>query len=296
MRNTLISILIIGLILTFLIGIFQLLNHTYIKAEFKNADPMPPRMEVFYKGYKLGTTRKIRISDDFKTTYLYITLNQRGLHLPKNISAEVKQYDKETKYVALIYPSAPSLRFIKTGDIIKGKSTLSLNGISDLNQAHIDSLADRGVDLLSSAKGTTESLTAMFDIVTDILEENRSNIYSITLNLRNSMENLNKTTYRMQSLSGKLDDEITRGTIRTNSKNIEQLTGNFAKSSDKIYLFSGSLGKSGDNVNVLVNNANSLVDVLKLTVCNVNDIIIAFKETLRKKFGGARVLFKQPVP
>ena len=60
-------------VISLLIGIFQLLNHTYIKAEFKNADPMPSRMDVFYKGYKLGTTRKIRISDDKKTTYLYIT-------------------------------------------------------------------------------------------------------------------------------------------------------------------------------------------------------------------------------
>lgn len=295
MRNTIISLFIIILIFTFIFGLFQFLNHTYIKAEFKNADPMPSKMDVFYKGYKLGSTSKIRISDDFRKTYLYITLNQRGLHLPKNITAEVKQYDKDTKYIALIYPSAPSLRFIKTGDIIKGKSTLSFSGISDINQAHIDSLADRGVDLLSSAKGTTDSLTSMFDIVTDILEENRTNIYAITLNLRNSMENLNVTTNRIKNISTKLDDEITRDIIRSNSKNIEKLTGNFAKSSDNFYLFSGSLDKSGNDVNILVKNANTLVDVLKLTICNINDIVLAFKDTLRKRFGGARILLKQPI-
>lgn len=53
-------------------------------------DPMPSRMGVYYKGYKLGTTSKLKISKDFKTTYLYITLNQRGLQLPKISPQELK--------------------------------------------------------------------------------------------------------------------------------------------------------------------------------------------------------------
>lgn len=295
MKNTLISLAVFISVIFVLGFLYLILNHTYIKAEFKNADPMPARMDVFYKGYKLGTTRKIRISDDFKTTFLYITLNQTGLHLPKNITAEVKKYDKETRYVDLIYPAAPSLKYIKTGDIIKGTSTISFNGISDLNQAHIDSLADRGVDLLTSAKQTTDSLTGLFDIITEMLKENRSNIYLTTLNMRNSMQNLNNTTCRLKNLSDKIDTEITNETIRINSRNIERMTGNFAKSSDKFYLLSDSLDKSGTGVNKLVNNTNTLVDIMKLTMCSINDIVSAFKETLQKKFGGARVLFKQPV-
>ncbi len=63
----------IGKILSFLLLILILggivvtyFSHTYIRAEFKKMDPMPARMGVYYKGYKLGSTNKLKISKDFK--------------------------------------------------------------------------------------------------------------------------------------------------------------------------------------------------------------------------------------
>lgn len=135
-----------------LIVIANYLNHTYIKAEFNKMDPIPSKMGVYYKGYKLGSTSRLRISKDFKKTYLYITLNQRGLHLPKNIRVKIKKYDNETKYVDIIYPKRPMIRYIRTGDTIKGDTGFIFSGISDINQAHIDDLSEKGGDLLSSAK------------------------------------------------------------------------------------------------------------------------------------------------
>ncbi len=295
MKNTIISLVVFSLIMYGLFAVYQVLNHTYIKAEFKHIDPLPSRMDVFYKGYKLGRTRKLKISNDFQTTYLYITLNQRGLHLPKNISVEIKNYDKDTKYVDIIYPAAPQLKFIKTGDVIKGKSSFTFSGISDLNQAHLDDLSEKGENLLSSAKNTTESLTEMFNLITDILNENRLNIYQITSNLRDSTNSLRLSTENLQDLSGKINNGITEKSIRNSTGNIELLTGNFAKTSDKFYLMSGSLESASKTTGELIKNTNSLVDIAKMALCNINDIIEAFKETLRKRMGGARILFKQPV-
>jgi len=271
------------------------LNHTYIKAEFKEIDPIPARMDVFYKGYKLGSTRKLKISNDFKTTYLYITLNQRGLQLPRNISVEIKNYDKDTKYVDIIYPNAPQLKYIKTGDVIKGTTTFTFSGISDLNQAHLDNLSEKGENLLSSAKNTTDSLTEMFSLITDILNENRENIFQITTNLKDSTNSLNRTSTNLERLTTKVDSEITSELIRNSGRNVEKLTGNFAKSSDNFYLMSGSLEKTSANTGDLIKNTNSLIDIAKMALCNINDIIEAFKETLSKRLGGARILFKQPV-
>ena len=87
-------IILIILIISLGFVVVNYFNHTYIKAEFKDMDPMPPKMGVYYKGYKLGTSSKVKISKDFKTTYLFITLNQRGLELPKNITVTIKQYRK----------------------------------------------------------------------------------------------------------------------------------------------------------------------------------------------------------
>ncbi len=278
-----------------LIVIANYLNHTYIKAEFNKMDPIPSKMGVYYKGYKLGSTSRLRISKDFKKTYLYITLNQRGLHLPKNIRVKIKKYDNETKYVDIIYPKRPMIRYIRTGDTIKGDTGFIFSGISDINQAHIDDLSEKGGDLLSSAKKTTDSLTEMFDLVTDILGENRENILNSTTSLKNGMKNLEQTTQNMKAMSNKINDGITKQNIQNSTKNIEQMTSNFANSSKDFISITGNFNKTSSDFFVLVPKLSTLIDVVQMSICNVNDIILGLKKTLQQKWGGARIIFGKPI-
>lgn len=278
-----------------LIVIANYLNHTYIKAEFNKMDPIPSKMGVYYKGYKLGSTSRLRISKDFKKTYLYITLNQRGLHLPKNIRVKIKKYDNETKYVDIIYPKRPMIRYIRTGDTIKGDTEFIFSGISDINQAHIDDLSEKGGDLLSSAKKTTDSLTEMFDLVTDILGENRENILNSTTSLKNGMKNLEQTTQNMKAMSNKINDGITKQNIQNSTKNIEQMTSNFANSSKDFISITGNFNKTSSDFSVLVPKLSTLIDVVQMSICNVNDIILGLKKTLQQKWGGARIIFGKPI-
>ena len=278
-----------------LIVIANYLNHTYIKAEFNKMDPIPSKMGVYYKGYKLGSTSRLRISKDFKKTYLYITLNQRGLHLPKNIRVKIKKYDNETKYVDIIYPKRPMIRYIRTGDTIKGDTGFIFSGISDINQAHIDDLSEKGGDLLSSAKKTTDSLTEMFDLVTDILGENRENILNSTTSLKNGMKNLEQTTQNMKAMSNKINDGITKQNTQNSTKNIEQMTSNFANSSKDFISITGNFNKTSSDFSVLVPKLSTLIDVVQMSICNVNDIILGLKKTLQQKWGGARIIFGKPI-
>lgn len=283
------------LIILVLIVIANYLNHTYIKAEFNKMDPIPSKMGVYYKGYKLGSTSRLRISKDFKKTYLYITLNQRGLHLPKNIRVKIKKYDNETKYVDIIYPKRPMIKYIRTGDTIKGDTGFIFSGISDINQAHIDDLSEKGGDLLSSAKKTTDSLTEMFDLVTDILGENRGNILNSTTSLKNGMKNLEQTTQNMKAMSNKINDGITKQNIQNSTKNIEQMTSNFANSSKDFISITGNFNKTSSDFSVLVPKLSTLIDVVQMSICNVNDIILGLKKTLQQKWGGARIIFGKPI-
>lgn len=276
-------------------GISTYLNHTYIKAEFDKMDPIPTRMGVYYKGYKLGSTTRLKISKDFTKTYLYITLNERGLHLPKNISIKIKKYDNDTKYVDIIYPRSPMIKYIKTGDTIKGDTGFTFSGISDINQAHLDDLSEKGGDLLSSAKKTTDSLTEMFDLVTDILTENRENIYSSTTSLKNGMANLEQTTLNMKIMSNKVNDGITKQNIQNSTKNIEKMTSNFANSSNDFISITGHVNKSSQDFSVLIPKLSVLIDTIQMSACNVNDIIVGLKKTLQQKFGGARIIFGKPM-
>lgn len=290
------KIILLVIIIAFLgFGISTYLNHTYIKAEFDKMDPIPTRMGVYYKGYKLGSTTRLKISKDFTKTYLYITLNERGLHLPKNISIKIKKYDNDTKYVDIIYPRSPMIKYIKTGDTIKGDTGFTFSGISDINQAHLDDLSEKGGDLLSSAKETTDSLTEMFDLVTDILTENRENIYSSTTSLKNGMANLEQTTLNMKIMSNKVNDGITKQNIQNSTKNIEKMTSNFANSSNDFISITGHVNKSSQDFSVLIPKLSVLIDTIQMSACNVNDIIVGLKKTLQQKFGGARIIFGKPM-
>ena len=288
------KILLLTLLLTSLVFVvINYLNHTYIKAEFNEMDPMPNNMGVYYKGYKLGTTSKVKISKDFKTTYLFITLNQRGLELPKNITASIRQYDKDdenTKYVDINYPAAPMLSYIKSGDTIIGEppSGINLDGISETNQQHLDNLSEKGESFLSSAKETTDSLTSLFNIIYDILDENRSNIHSSTTAFKNTMVNL-------EILTQKVNTEITSEIIRNSAQNIEQTTYNLAHSTNEFVSVSGNFNKTSSEFNVLIPKINKLLDGVQLIICNINDIVLGFKNTLKQRFGGARIIFGKPI-
>lgn len=293
--NNLKIILVLLLVIGAISFLFDYLNHTYIKAEFNKMDPMPSKMGVYYKGYKLGSTTKLKISKDFKTTYLYIKLNQRGLQLPKNISAKIKNYDKDIKYVDIIYPSAPMVRYIRTGDTIKGESGFTISGISDINQAHLDDLSEKGGSLLSSATKTTDSLTELFTLVTDILKENRENILSSTTHLKNGMANLENSTFNLKNMSQKIDNGITEQNIKNSSSNIEQMTSNFANSSKEFISISGNFNKSSSDFSILVPKLSTLIDGVQLVVCNINEIVVGVKKTLQQHLGGARIIFGKPM-
>lgn len=286
-------IALILLIITLGFVVFYYFNHTYIKAEFNNLDPMPDKMGVYYKGYKLGTTSKVKISKDFKTTYLFITLNQRGLELPKNITVSIKQYDKDkedSKYVDINYPNAPMLSYIKTGDTIKGEkpSGINLDGISETNQQHLDNLSAKGESFLSSAKETSDSLTSLFDMIYSILDENKSNIYDSTTAFKNSMKSL-------ENLTTKIDKEITKDIIKNSAQNIETTTFNLANSTNEFVTMSGNFNKSSSEFKILVPKLSNLIDTIQVVICNVNDIILGIKNTLKQRFGGAKIIFGKPI-
>lgn len=281
------------LIITLGVVVFYYFNHTYIKAEFNALDPMPDKMGVYYKGYKLGTTSKVKISKDFKTTYLFITLNQRGLELPKNITVSIKQYDKDkedSKYVDINYPNAPMLSYIKTGDTIKGEkpSGINLDGISETNQQHLDNLSAKGESFLSSAKETSDSLTSLFDMIYSILDENKSNIYDSTTAFKNSMQNL-------ENLTTKINKEISEEILKNSAKNIETTTFNLANSTNEFVTMSGNFNKSSSEFKILVPKLSNLIDTIQLIACNINDIILGIKSTLKQRFGGARIIFGKPI-
>lgn len=275
------TIIVSFLVIVICSAVLDYFSHTYIKAEFTKTDPMPEKMGVFYKGYRIGSTSKLKISKDFKTTYLYITINQSGLHLPKNISAEVKNYNEDIKFVDIIYPTAPMIKYIETGDVIKGFYELKSDGISDTNQAHLDNLSAKGEKLLSAATETAENLSDLFNLLFDILDENRANLYSSTTALKGSIQNLETTTRNLKDLTNKMNNSLTQEQIKNSTKNFEQITKN--------------LSTTSADISAIPPKINDILDTTQTTMCNIQEITKGLNNTLKQRFGGARIIFGKPV-
>lgn len=288
-----IILIIIGIVLLIAVA-YRYFHHTYIKAKFDRLDPLPTKMGVYYKGYKLGKTNKVRISKDFSTTYLDIQLNQRGLHLPKNIVAEIKIFDNN-KYVDILYPEKPNKRYIKNGDIIKGKLGFSSNKLYEVNQNNLSNLAERGENFLESATETTETLTDLINLSTEIINENRKNITNTTTNLKISMENLNEASQQINKLTEKLNKGISNTTIANSSANIEETTANITKASKNLISISENLNKTSKDLLNVSPQIHNILNTLEGILCHLNNIVKGVNRTLKKSFGGARLIFGKTI-
>lgn len=288
-----IIILIIGFIVFVWVGNY--FTHTYIKAEFNSLDPLPAKMPVYFKGFRLGNSDKVTNSKDFKKTYLNIVLNQRGLHLPNNITVQIKSQGKNFDYVELIYPAAPSLKFIKNGDIVKGESNMSFNAISANNQQKLDMLSKKGEGLLSSATETSDSLTELFNLITDVITENRENIKDTTTNIKNSTVDLAVTTSNLKDLTIKINKGIPQKSVNNSVNNIEQTTENLSVTTMNLIPITQNLNTTTNNLSKVIPQISTLFNGLNTAVCHINEILCGIKKTLQKRFGGARIIFGKPI-
>lgn len=286
------------LILLFLGGIgfwiYTYATHTYIRAEFQHLDPFPAKMPVYYKGYKLGTTSKNEISKDFTKTILYINLKQSGLHLPKNITAEIKN-QAGSYYVEIVCPTIPAKRYIKSGDIIKGKTYSELETTTKLNQAYLVSLAQKGDSLISSATKLTDNADRLVTLVQDVINENREDLKSSTNNLKVTTQNLAVITTDVKELAQKANTSINKKDIQASTQNLKVITSDLTRITNNLIPITQNLKDTTSNLLNGLPKIDNLVDKITSVVTNINEILQGLKNTLKQRFSGFRIMFGRAI-
>lgn len=293
------------LILLFLGGIgfwiYTYATHTYIRAEFQHLDPFPAKMPVYYKGYKLGTTSKNEISKDFTKTILYINLKQSGLHLPKNITAEIKNQGG-SYYVELVFPEFPTKKYIKSGDLIKGKTYSELEVTTKLNQAYLVSLAQKGDSLISSATKLTDNANDLVSLVQEVINENREDLKTSTKNLKITTQNLSVITTDVKFITTDVKDLAHKANSSFNKKDIQKSTQNIKVITDDLTQITNNLIPITQNLKDTTSNIlnglpkiDTLIDKVTNVVTNLNEILQGLKNTLKQKFSGFRIMFGRAI-
>lgn len=254
-----------------LVLMYQRLTYTYITAEFDELRPIHGRVNIFYKGYKIGKVLYIKPNADFTKTYMKMAIFHNTLKLPKNISAKLlREKDKWRKidYIEMIYPNEPETLYLKDGDLISGKSTVDIE--TYLSSQEADSLDN----IRQSAEDTITSLNDLFVSLNELVNENRPNLKAASKNLSDTARNLNDMTK-------KLNKSIKQQDLNKAMKNLDKSIDSVAKTTKELETISG-------NVNLLTGELNSSVPNF---TTNVNEIACGVANTLKKRFGGLRLFF-----
>lgn len=268
--------------------VMKMLTNTYITIQFDELAPFERSMPVYYKGFKVGRTRNIKPSKDFKKTFVEVVIDYKNLKLPKNTVAWVKKIDKGENggrfdYIELKYPDAPSIYYLKTGSYIDGKTSLDWNTLlsQQADKGSLDDISEGVGGLIDSLKDTSDSLNSIFQTVNEILVENKSNIMAST-------SNLSKTTNNLREVSAKINNSISQDGMNNTTSSAEDTFENIAGATKNLEEVSANLNQMMPYIDATIMDVNS-------TMCNVNQISKGILETLQKRMGLMKLLIGKPV-
>ncbi len=258
--------------------IYKLTTYTYISAKFAELRPIHQKLPVYYKGIKIGKAREHIHSKDFNHTLINIVLYPKNLMIPSNSEVLLKKEKNKDKYcdfLELIYPKNPSKLMIANGAVLEGKATVDIE--TYMASQKIEDLETIKENLFKSSQElakTVEEVEQMFEII-------NSTLSSVSPNIENTTKNVSDMTKKVNDSIDEQSLENAVSNIEASTKNINDLTL--------------SLNNVSDGVNDIIPKTGETVDEINGITSNVNAITCGVRKTLRKRFGGLRLIFGQVI-
>lgn len=280
-----IILLFILILLSIVAAIYKHFAYTHVTVQFKELRPLESKIPVYYKGIIIGKAMEKKHTNDYQHTLIKVVLYPRNLHLPLNTEVELRQIVKNKKthdYLELLYPEDPSEKLISDGAYLKGHTTVDMEAFMR-NQRPEDLEAIRA-NLAGAAENLNTAIGGLGDLfvlLQDVVNENRANMKGSTGNIRKATSNINQATSKFNNGLKQEQIENTMSGINTSVNNIERVTNNFNQTSESINKNMPAISESIQDTQNLIANANAIT-------CGV-------RQTLRKRFGGFRLMFGKTV-
>ncbi len=157
----------------------------YVIAKFRESGPLFVNMPVYYKGYKIGKTRRIELSKNYKYTFVKIVFRPKHPTLSEDIVAKVKELNEENDYIDLVLHDDASNTSLKKGEIIEGEGKFDVD-------TFLSEIADSGLiipliqtfsETLVNISHASNEVKGFFTDSRLILRDNRRNIEQTTRGL-----------------------------------------------------------------------------------------------------------------
>lgn len=290
LQKSLILLVILGIIG---IAYYIYRTNTYITAEFKHLRPFHTRAPIYYNGFKIGRVVKVRPNKTYTATIVTMELHPGDLHLPINIIANLKKEkdyrNNKYDYIDIIYPKSPSMFLIKDGDRIAGKSTVELETyLANMDQESLDAIKADMAETVKNLNITVQTLGDLFSSLNSMVSDVRPNVVKASSDLKDSTSNFVR-------ISEKVDDTV---------DSISNVTGNIdgALTEDRMNSTAKNFHATSKNVRVMTNELNKTIPQIGCTItqvnrvlCNVEEMTSGLNCTMKKPFGGFRLMFGRPI-
>ena len=286
MNNLYKSLIVVFLLLFIGAAYYNYRTNTYVTAEFKNLRPFHDRAPIYYNGFKIGKVVKVRPNADYTSTILTLELHPDKLRLPINIVANLKKERNKRNdkfdYIDIIYPEAPSIFFIKDGDRIAGKTTVELDTyLSNQDPESLDAIKEDFAQTVKNLNVTVQALGDLFTTLNSMAEDVKPNVVS-------SSENLNKASAEVVKISGNINSVTGNVNQAFDGKSMDATAVNIQATSKNVKVLSSELNRTLPQIQCSINEVNRILS-------NIDEMTEGLNCTMKKPFGGFRLLFGSPV-
>ena len=268
--------------------LYMKLTSVNISVKFKELRPLPRHVEVLYKGIKIGHVVSAKHTDDYENTLVKLQLRPKHLALPNNLRAELrieKRKDKDYDYIELFKPDNPQGNLCKDC-VIAGESMVDANSyFANQSRETLEGMKDNLYEASKSLNETLKSLDELFGILYTTVEENQKNINTMT-------NNLSKTTSNINSLTDKINNSVSEDTLNRSFNDIQDSLDNIRKATDSL---NGVVDNISEPANGLSSALPTAIDRTECIIKNVEDITCGIATTLKKPFGGIRLIFGKTI-
>lgn len=277
--------LVLLFVMLIALGIFKLYDHFryHIMVKFVASGPLFKGMPVCFKGYRIGQTQKVTLSDDYKYTLVKIVLYPKNPKLPKDITGVVKKHDMLGNYIDLIPSDEPSTSILKNGDIIDGKPIFDIGTFL----AKIDD-SDILIPLLQNYSDTALNISKTSTKISDFFSESRSMLKENRQNLKHTTESLKKITSNVNTSFSKDKLHNTSSSVNKSATNIQAITENVKNITQNVDCATRNLDKTMEKIDSTLCEAHAVAS-------NAKVITGGFREMMGKRFAGLRIIFGKPL-
>lgn len=281
------------ILILILIGIFQLYEYNFryhITAKFAESGPLNNHMPVYYKGYKIGQTKDVKLTKDYQYTLVKMILYTNKPKLPANITAKIKKREMKNDYIELVLPDEPSSKLLKNWSIIEGEPAFDLESfLSTITNSDIlNPVIDNFAQLLSSINDTSDEMGDFFTDSRKILKDNRQN-------LKQTTKSLSRTTKSLTEISSRLNKSITDEKLNNTTTSVEKSSANILEATENIKNITEKADSATDNLDETIQNIDSTICETHAVASNIKKITAGLREVMGKRFAGLRIIFGKPI-